>query len=182
MPVEYRVPIAHNQAVSFSLNDEELAFLGSHVRYNDVVFEYGSGKSTNYLAPRCRRLITVEHKPEFAAVAALTLHLAGHVHATVISAPPILPYVEGGEDDGDLSAFGPYVEAYTGKGVNVILIDGRARCEVIRHILETASYGPSPDLKIFVHDINRPAYADALARMDHVQTVGRLGLYKARFE
>jgi tRNA A58 N-methylase Trm61 len=168
--------------VSFSLNDEELAFLGSHVWYNDTVFEYGSGKSTAYLAPRCKRLITVEHKPEFAAVALLQAHQAGHGNVTVISAPPVLPYVEGTDDDGDLSTFGPYVDAYTGKGVNVVLIDGRARCEVIRHILETASYGPSPDLKIFVHDINRPAYADALARMDHVQTVGRLGLYKARFE
>lgn len=148
------------------MTDNELAFLGSHVGPRDNVFEYGGGMSTAYLSTRCRRLVTVEHQPTRAAELTLGLLNAGLTNVSVYAVPPDAPYVEGGDDDGDLATFRSYVQTYTGLGVDVVVIDGRARCAVARWIAERAPYGPHPGLRVFLHDCDReelkPIYTDTV--------------------
>ncbi len=163
---------------TFGLNDAELAFLGEYVTRSTTVFEYGSGVSTMYLAPRCRRLITVEHQPAWAAMMTLWAHNDGMHNVTVICCPPNMPYVEGTADDGDLSTFRSYVESYTGKSVDVVIIDGRARVETARYVLERAPFGPSPGLSVFLHDADREQYAPILTMFKEEKRVDRLALLR----
>jgi len=144
---------------SFSLSDKELEFLGAHLGPDKTAFEWGSGMSTAFLATRCRRVTTVEHQAPRAAEIALGLYNAGRTNVAVYCIPPDFPYVDGGDDDGDLATFRSYVQAYTGLGVDVVLIDGRARCAAARWIAERAPFGPHPSMKIFCHDADRPALA-----------------------
>lgn len=157
-----------------------MAFLAAHVKPSDVVHEWGSGLTTDFLARRCKRLTTVEHVPSFAAAAILSAHNNGLRNLTVVSAPPDLPYREGGEDDGDLATFRTYVEAYSGRCLDVCLVDGRARIECVRFALERAPFGPWPTTKFFVHDMDRPQLAPIAEMLDPVETVERLMLLKVR--
>lgn len=170
--------------VSYSLSDKELEFLGTHVGLQDVVFEWGSGLSTAFLATRCKRLTTVEHQPTRAAEIALGLYNAGKTNVAVYCVPPDLPYQEGGEDDGDLATFHSYVTAYTGQGVDVVLSDGRARVETIRWAVERAPFGPTPAMRWFVHDVDREALAPIFKGperlLEPVEFVERLALLKMR--
>jgi len=164
----------------FGLSEKELEFLGAHVKSSDTAWEWGSGITTAFLAQRCRRVTTVEHIPSFAAQAILWAHNTGQRNVQVISAPPDLPYVEGGDDDGDLPTFRSYVESFVGKGVDVVLVDGRARIECVRYLLERAPFGPDPAVRVFVHDIDRPGLAPILEMMYEVERVERLALLRVR--
>lgn len=164
----------------FGLSEKELEFLGAHVKTTDTVFEWGSGITTAFLAQRCRRLTTVEHIPSFAAQAILWAHNTGQRNVQIISAPPDLPYVEGGEDDGDLATFLSYVETYTGKGVDVVLVDGRSRVECCRWLAERAPFGPHPDMAVFLHDCEREQYRPIFEMLSEEKRVGQLALLRMR--
>ncbi len=146
--------------MSFSLSQEELEFLGAHVRLSDNAWEWGTGASTIYLAGRCRRLVSVEHD----AMCAIRSLSAGNVYSSVLYVPQDMPMIEH-TDDGDLDSFRHYVEVYTGKGVDIVLIDGRARVACARQVAEAAAHGPhpahgsDPGTRIFLHDWERPEYA-----------------------
>lgn len=140
----------------FGLTEPELQFLASHVRLTDVVFEFGTGMTTSFLASRCKQLTAVEHIPTLAAQAVLCAYHSGQRNVSVLSVPPGMPYQDGGEDDGDLATFREYVQSYSGRGVDVVLLDGRARCAAALWIAERAPFGPHPGLKVFLHDVDRP--------------------------
>jgi hypothetical protein len=129
----------------------EIEFLERHLRPEDRVWEWGSGASTFWLAERCRYVTAVEHQREFAAY----LISKAPENVSVVYAPADLPYAEGTEDDGDLSTFRTYVRSYSGEGVDVCIVDGRARLECIRHVAETAYVGMHPGLRLFIHDAHR---------------------------
>jgi len=143
---------------SFGLTGEEMAFLVLQLKPDDRVFEYGTGETTLVMAKRCRYVTAVEHKAEFARDMIRGLGLRQMTNVSVVYAPPDLPYAEGTADDGDLATFRTYVESYVGRGIDVVVIDGRARCEAARWVNERAPFGPHPDMRIFVHDIDRPSY------------------------
>ena len=155
-----------------------MEFLLANVRPDDRVFEYGSGETTLRLVERCRYITCVEHKGVYAGRMIAALY--GRPNASVIYAPPDLPYVEGTPDDGDLATFRTYVESYVGKGIDVVLVDGRARVESVRYVLERAPFGPHPELRLFAHDIERPELAPILEMMREESRVGRLALLRVR--
>lgn len=138
----------------------EIDLLERNLRPWMRVFEFGSGSSTEWLARRVRHVTSVEHNPFFAARAVLN----APSNASVLYVPPDMPYSEGGADDGDWSSFRSYIEAYQGRGIDVVLVDGRARLEALRFVAERAPFGPTPDMLVFVHDVNRielePAWRD----------------------
>ena len=174
--------IRHKRLVSnpFSLNEEEMLFLASHVKSTDTAFEWGTGESTVLLASRCRRVTSVEHQPLRAAQMLLWAMANGVTNLSVLSIPPDLPYAEGTDDDGDASTFRNYVKAYTGEGVDIVLIDGRSRVPCARQIVEVAQFGPTPETKVFIHDVDREQL-EPIWRGDHayfceIARVGRLML------
>ena len=155
------------------------------MRLSDSVWEWGTGATTRYLAGRCKRLVSVEHD----ATWAINAISSGLTNSTVLYVPQDLPLVDP-SDDGDGDTHRSYVETYTGKGVDVVLIDGRARVACARQVAEAAAHGPHPGVRIFLHDWERPEYesiwrdADKFGNSEgyfrRVEVVGRLMRMEAR--
>jgi hypothetical protein len=162
------------------LTPDEMAFLVANVKPTDTVWEWGSGGTTAFLAPLCKRLTAVEHQPAFAASTIMEARVREHTNVSVLYVPPDLPYVEGTDDDGDLTTFRSYVEVYTGRNVDVVLVDGRARVEAFRHINERAQWGPDPEVALFLHDAQRPQYGAVFDWFREEARVERLSLLRAR--
>lgn len=155
----------------------ETAFLAAHLKSTDVAWEWGSGSSSTWLARRVRSVTSVEHQAHYAA----SLIKSAPSNLSVLFIPPSSPYVEGGEDDGDLTTFKDYVECFQGRNVDVIVVDGRARTWCCRHIAETAPFGPFPGQRIFLHDCDRSQYAPIWeTHLREVARVERLMLLEPR--
>jgi hypothetical protein len=133
----------------------------------------------------------VEHIPEWAMGAMYAAQATRNV--SIIYAPPDLPYVEGTDDDGDIATFRTYVTSYVGRGIDVVLIDGRARISCAQWVAEGAPFGPHPDMRIFCHDVDReqlwPIFKDTVDAEGNVTAkaifreesrVGRLVLLRVR--
>lgn len=170
----------------FGLTDEETAFLVANVRPADRCWEWGSGESTTVLSKHCKYVTTVEHIASYAVDVVAWAGAAGQAgsgrrrNVSVIYAPPDLPYIEGTDDDGDLSTFRTYVESYTGRGIDVVLVDGRSRVECCRWLNERAPFGPRPELRVFLHDCDRESYAPIFEMFTEESRVGRLALLRMR--
>ena len=166
---------------SFGLTADELAFLGANVGPADTVFEYGTGETTQFLALWCRYVTAVEHQAEFARAAMYEAAMAGRTNVSIWWIPTDFPYVEGTDDDGDLATFRRYIESCSGR-YDVVLIDGRARCEAARWLAERAPFGPDPSMRFFLHDAERPQYAEVFQLFREEIRVGRLALLRMRTE
>lgn len=138
----------------WSLMLPEIEFLRSHLKPTDRVFEWGTGATTKLFSRLCRSVTSVEHDAVFAAKTILEMQ----PNTSVLHVPPNGPLRYVG-DDGDGDSFRSYVEAYTGAGVDVVLIDGRARVACARRVAETAPFGPTPETRVFLHDWAREEYA-----------------------
>ena len=152
----------------------ELQFMLSHVGPRDVVWEWGSGRSTLALARKAARVTTVEHDPAWAIK--VTAQAAPNV--SVLHIPPNLPFDN--TTDGDGQTFASYVDSYSGLGVSVVLIDGRARVACARRVAETAPFGPNPGMRVFLHDCEREEYAPIMSYFMPKATEGRLMLLEVR--
>ncbi len=143
------------------MTDAEIALLERSLKATDRCWEWGSGSSTLWLAQRVRAVTTVEHQGIYAATLIGRLEGPGAKgNVAVLYAPPDGPYVEGGEQDGDLTNFRTYVTSYTGVGIDVVVLDGRARLACAIQVAEHAHVGPSPGMRIFLHDVQRREYLD----------------------
>lgn len=132
----------------------EIHFLAKNLKPRDRVWEWGSGASTLWLSRRVARVFTVDHQRFFAAKA-IEVSLQ---NTQVTYAPPDFPFDEGAGDDGDHETFRRYVECYTGRNVDVVILDGRARIACARQVAECAAFGPFPGMRIFLHDAGREEY------------------------
>ncbi len=144
------------------MTDAEVALLERSLKATDRVWEWGSGGSTLWLAKRVRHVTTVEHKGTFAANLIGDVVQAGLLNVSVLHIPQNGYYEDGTEDDGDLTSFRDYVQCYTGAGVDVVILDGRARLACAIQVAEHAHVGPSPSMRIFLHDCSRKEYADII--------------------
>ena len=108
-----------------------IEWIGSVLRPDDVVLEWGSGNSTLWLAARARRVVAIEHDTAWAdrirddlpATAELWVH----------------PVVGGAGTTG--SADQPYVQAGTLVDSTVMVIDGMARTECAALAVESIGDG-----------------------------------------
>jgi len=166
-------------ADDYSLNLQEFEFLRSHLRPTDSVFEWGVGATTTLFSAVCRRVVSVEHIGVFSARSILALR----PNAALYHIPTDLPVTDQ-LADGDYETFRSYVDCYQGQGIDVVLIDGRARVACARRVAETAPFGPHPGMRIFLHDWDRKEYAaiysdpDGYFRM--TEAVGRLALMEPK--
>lgn len=135
------------------MSEAEAAFLARYISPEHTVWEWGAGVSTAWLAQRARNVWAVEHDRNW-AVEVLSF---APPNAAVLWVPPDLPIDS--DVDGDRESFRRYVMAYTGKGIDVVLVDGRARVDCLHQVAELAEYGPDPKMSVFLHDSLRPEYA-----------------------
>ena len=150
----------------FGMTDDELQLLDANVTDRDVVWEWGCGASTLFLAERCKFVYAVEHQRVW--FAKLLPKIPSNVALLYVPQEHSIP--EG--FDGDYSSHRRYVEAYNGKGIDVVVIDGRARVACLEQVAQRADYGPPDDMRVFLHDFGREEYN---AGTNHWRVTGGAG-------
>lgn len=141
--------------------DALLARLGGQAR----VFEYGSGASTVWLARRSGSVDAVEHDEAWAErvrellAATPGLRCEPVVHVPVVSTSPA-PLVPSGAPSGrglDFDAYVRAIDSTTGE-FDLVLVDGRARSDVLLHVLDRVGDGGV----VLLDDAQRPRYRAAV--------------------
>ena len=95
------------------LSPGAVEYLDEHLRPDDVLVEFGSGRSTAWFARRVARVISIEHDQTWAARVQAQVEAAGLVNAEVVHVPhDPLAYVSAAE------------HALASARANVILVDG----------------------------------------------------------
>lgn len=132
-------------------NQAEQDYFINSLKDTDVVLEFGSGASTNFIAKHVKKVFSIENNHDW--FVKVSSRIMPNVH---------LEYVEQNADpapghDGTKEEFHDYIQKAIqladryGK-FDVIFIDGRARvacaeiCQLIGH----------KDTKVFIHDYNHP--------------------------
>ncbi|MCF7838005.1 MAG: class I SAM-dependent methyltransferase [Candidatus Marinimicrobia bacterium] len=137
------------------------------------VFEWGSGSSTLYFANRARRVVSIEHNPEWYAEvrAALTDQYLDQVAYRLV--PPrhcrlarYLPYSArtyvsrtfAADRDGTFRAYARAILDYADATFDLVLVDGRARAACLR----LAPHKLKPGGLLVLDNSERPHYEPAM--------------------
>lgn len=139
--------------------------LSAHSR----LFEWGSGVSTLWYAPRVSELISVEHDPVWYEQGRSALASRGMGHAKLLFSPPSL------DDTYDWQHSWPYyaslghaprkpefreymarIDQYPEKYFQIIAVDGRERVGCLMHALPHLTKGGC----VILDDSHRPKYAE----------------------
>jgi hypothetical protein len=147
-------------------------WLESYLKPEMTVFEYGSGGSTVFVARRVRKLISVEHDPQWyrAVVEALAGHGILNCEYELVEPEPIpsgeMPqygcrsYTSTTERYRGLT-FEPYVrriDRRTDDSLDLVLVDGRARASCVAQAMPKIR----PGGYLMLDDAERPFYRDAI--------------------
>jgi predicted O-methyltransferase YrrM len=150
-------------------------WLRATLRREMSVFEWGSGSSTLFLAPRVGRIVSVEHDPSWhTEVAAWLREHAIENCEQLLVAPDPLPegspqeyradaYTSADEASRGLS-FERYVRAIDGAAdgsFDLVIVDGRARPSCVAHGMSKVR----PGGHLVLDDSDRPDYAEAVERL-----------------
>lgn len=129
------------------------------------VFEYGSGASTLWLARRAGQVDAVEHEAGWAErVRVLLASTPGLRTSPTVHVPEVprsaAPVVGSGAPSGAGLDFDTYVHAIdrVDGEMDLVLVDGRARSEVLLHVLDRVA----PDGLVLLDDAQRPRYLPAV--------------------
>jgi len=139
-------------------------------------FEYGSGASTVWLARRAGSVDAVEHEAGWAArVRELLASTPGlrcepTVHVPAVPLTP-RPLVASGAPSGQGMEFSGYVHAIDDVegDFDLVLVDGRARADVLLHVLDRVRPGGMVLLDDAQRDRYRPAVEEAARFGWHVR-------------
>jgi predicted O-methyltransferase YrrM len=112
------------------LTPEAVRLLGSMVRPSDVGAEFGSGRSTLWLARRCAHLISVEHDESWHAKVSSALADRGMTHVDYQCHPYDEP-----DATGDRSAYARVAQALADESLDFALVDGVYRDHVALFLL-----------------------------------------------
>jgi hypothetical protein len=151
---------------------QESDFFISEITKTHRVLEYGSGESTIEIADKCLSILSIEHqKPWYDKLIELK-----PINCELVLREPNLPYKEGGHC-GTYEQFKSYIEAPLNKGpFDIILIDGRARV-ACASIVKSITHD---NTLIFIHDYDRPEYAEVLNYLELIGQVGTMGKFKIK--
>lgn len=152
---------------------QESAFFLFEITKTHRVLEYGSGESTIEIADKCLSILSIEHQKQWYD----KLIELKPINCELILREPNLPYKEG-VHCGTYEQFKSYIEAPLDKGpFDIILIDGRARvaCASIVKLIT------HDNTLIFIHDYNRPEYAEVLNYLELIEQVGTMGKFKIKY-
>jgi hypothetical protein len=104
-----------------------------HLRPDMTIFEYGSGGSTLFIAPRVKQLVSVEHDRSWHQSVADALERRGirnviySLHEPTKPASLRYPDHFGGYEGHDFERYVTAIDAYPDGAFDVVLVDGRAR-------------------------------------------------------
>jgi len=147
---------------------EMIDWLGSHLTKDMRVFEWGSGGSTLFIAPRVKSIITIESSKRWYIKVLLSVifNLVFNCRLKLILPEPASrqskqtePYRSSGKY-GHLT-YKKYVEAidsYPDVYFDLIIVDGRCRTQCLLHARTKVKRGGS----ILLDDADRPHYVDSI--------------------
>jgi hypothetical protein len=148
-------------------------YLEKRLRRRAVVFEYGGGGSTLWLAQRVGRLTTIEHDAGWFTRIEQALTTTGLTNCVVLlreprgtAVPPRVPG-SGGIDYGSnrcLGSFEEYVQAidsFPDDSFDLVLVDGRSRAACLHHAAPKVRRGGL----LILDDSNRECYQTAMKRL-----------------
>lgn len=127
-----------------------------------VIFEYGSGASTIWLAKRAQTVISIEHDAEW--FEKLQAYKQEYAHIMLLHEPPILKqnttnslYTSAKAPNLDFTRYASSIDDFS-RLFDVIIIDGRARVACLQHALAKCH----PNGFIVFDNSNRERYQQAL--------------------
>lgn len=118
------------------LTPEAIQLLDSMLRPDDIGTEFGSGRSTVWLARRCARLTSVEHDEAWHAKVLDTLACEGITNVDCQCHPADEP-----EATGDRSAYARVAASFGPESIDFALVDGRYRDHVTLFLLPRIRIG-----------------------------------------
>lgn len=152
-----------------------LRWLESHVRSDMDVFEWGSGGSTLYFAPRVRSLVSVEHDQDWHATVDAWLRRRGISHVRLVLQPPedagatpreqatrLFQSSDAAYRDKLFVGYVKAIDAYPQRSFDLILIDGRSRVGCLAHALDKVKAGGA----IVFDNSDDPRCAAAISALD----------------
>jgi predicted O-methyltransferase YrrM len=128
------------------LTPEAVRLLDSMLRPTDVGAEFGSGRSTSWLAKRCAHLTSVEHDEAWFAKVSATLAAGRITHVDYRYQPVDKP-----DEPGDLSGYAQVAQFLGDESIDFALVDGLYRDYVTLFLLGKIR----PGGMIIIDDVHR---------------------------
>jgi predicted O-methyltransferase YrrM len=128
------------------LTPDAIGLLQSMLRPTDVGAEFGSGRSTLWLARRCARLTSVEHDPTWHAKVSQTLERAGIANVDYRCHPSDQP-----DEAGDQSSYARAARQLSNGSIDFALVDGAYRDHVTLLLLPKIKLGGM----LIIDNVNR---------------------------
>lgn len=128
------------------LTPEAIRLLDSMLRPSDIGAEFGSGRSTLWLARRCAHLTSVEHDEAWHATVSATLAVEGITHVDYQRHPRDAP-----DAPGDRSAYAQVAQFLGDESIDFALVDGLYRDDVTLFLLPKIR----PGGMLIIDNVNR---------------------------
>ena len=128
------------------LTPEAIRLLDSILRPSDIGAEFGSGRSTLWLARRCAHLTSVEHDEAWHATVSATLAVEGISHVDYQCHPRDEP-----DASGDRSAYAQVAQFLGDESIDFALVDGLYRDYVTLFLLPKIR----PGGMLIIDNVNR---------------------------
>ncbi len=156
------------------ITDNAREWLDKHIHAEMTVFEWGTGGSTLFYAKKVKKVVSVEHNPEWHEAVSNALEQEGVRNCDYFLVPPqpcrfakFLPYssrtyVSKTFPEHASLLFRNYVrkiEDYPDRSLDMIIVDGRARAACLRHAVPKVKHGGY----IMLDNSERPSYRPAMS-------------------
>jgi predicted O-methyltransferase YrrM len=128
------------------LTPEAVRLLDSMLRPSDIGAEFGSGRSTSWLAQRCAHLTSVEHDEAWYATVSATLAAGGITHVDYRYHPRYKR-----DAPGERSAYAQIAQFFGDESVDFALVDGLYRDYVTLFLLPKIK----PGGMLIIDDVHR---------------------------
>ncbi len=156
------------------MTPEEIAYLDAATPAGCRVWEWGSGGSTLWFLGKGCRVTAIEHMP--ISYQLIILGLSGmRLGKDVLDlryVPADVSYIDGADHDGTAEQFRLYADAYNWEGVEVFLIDGRARLACLERLRKFNLVGA----RVLLHDASRYDYTGIAEKVGGVGELHELRL------
>ncbi len=165
------------------INFPALNWLERFLNPTMMVFEWGAGGSTLFFSSRVAKVISTEHDPQWFEHVRRTITSSHVTNAECRFVPPIpfaisadavdvnhtgeRPCYQSGLDKYKGQSFESYVravDAFADQSLDVVLIDGRARMDCLRHAAGKISRGGA----LILDNSDYPRYRQSLRRLPEV--------------
>ena len=152
------------------MSDEEIEFLSSFLKPDDVMLEWGCGGSTLCFSKLVKQYYSIEHNKDW--FDKINTHLKTNNSITMYHVPPdiITDKKFGPSNYDEFITYINYVNVI-GKKFDKVLIDGRARQWCAGKIVDFLN----DDALVFLHDFGKPDRDRYNSVLNYYTIVGKVG-------